>query len=57
LRLHKQNFRRGVERTGLAEPVGRMSLDTGGRPAALHRFARERFAASPALGLPVPAVR
>ena len=35
--LHKQNFRRMVERTDLAEPLGRYDADTGGRPAELHR--------------------
>ncbi|NEX94285.1 NAD regulator, partial [Caulobacter sp. 17J65-9] len=52
--LHKQNFRRAVERTGLVEPLGRLDLDTGGRPAELFRFERERAAAGPALGLPLP---
>jgi len=53
LRLHKQNFRRAVERTGLVEPLGRFDLVTGGRPAELHRFLREKAAEAPALGLPV----
>lgn len=57
LRLHKQNFRRAVERTGLVEPLGRLDVDTGGRPAELHRFARERADEGPATGLPLPAVR
>lgn len=57
LRLHKQNFRRAVERTGLVEPLGRFDLETGGRPAELHRFLRDRAAAGPALGLPLPALR
>jgi hypothetical protein len=38
LPLHKQNFRRGVERTGLVEATGRLSAATGGRPAELFRF-------------------
>ena len=33
--LHKQNFRRGVENSGLAINTGKMSEGTGGRPAAL----------------------
>jgi hypothetical protein len=49
--LHKQNFRRSVERTGLVEPLGRYDLATGGRPAELFRFAREKAAAAPAQGL------
>ena len=55
--VHKQNFRRGVERTGLVEGVGRMDAGTGGRPAELHRFRRDLAAAGPALGLPLPLSR
>jgi hypothetical protein len=57
VRLHKQNFRRALERTGLVEPLGRWELGTGGRPAELYRFARERAAAEPAIGLNLPALR
>ncbi|HWE45273.1 MAG TPA: NAD regulator [Caulobacteraceae bacterium] len=57
VRLHKQNFRRALERTDLVEPLGRLELDTGGRPAELFRFARERAAAQPAVGLNLPALR
>ncbi len=49
--LHKQNFRRAVERAGLVERLGRFDLATGGRPAELFRFAREKAAAAPAQGL------
>ena len=49
--LHKQNFRRVVERTGLVEGLGRMDADTGGRPAELFRFRREVLEAQPASGL------
>jgi hypothetical protein len=55
--LHKQNFRRALERTGMVEALGRFRLETGGRPAELFRFARERAGAGPALGLPLPALR
>lgn len=57
LRLHKQNFRRAVERSGLVEPLGRFDQETGGRPAELHRFLRAKAAEAPALGLPLPAIR
>jgi hypothetical protein len=57
VRLHKQNFRRALERTGLVEPLGRLELETGGRPAELFRFARERAAAQPAIGLNLPTLR
>lgn len=39
--LHKQNFRRLVESTGLVEPTGEVRNHTGGRPAKLFRFRRE----------------
>lgn len=39
--LHKQNFRRMVERSGLIEPTGAVSQRAGGRPAAEYRFAPE----------------
>lgn len=49
-RLHKQNFRRLVEASGVAEPTGEMAAMTGGRPAALHRFRREAAMERPAAG-------
>lgn len=57
LLLHKQNFRRGVERTGLVAPTGQMSLATGGRPAELFRVIEAAAASAEALGLPLPAQR
>jgi hypothetical protein len=55
--LHKQNFRRVVERTGLVEGLGRMDAGAGGRPAELFRFRRDLIAARPALGLSLPKLR
>ncbi|MEO7026648.1 MAG: NAD regulator [Caulobacteraceae bacterium] len=55
--LHKQNFRRVVERTGLVEGLGRMYAETGGRPAELYRFRRERLTAGSAPGLSLPLLR
>ena len=55
--LHKQNFRRMVERTGLVEGLGRFDEETGGRPAELYRFRREALAAAPASGLSLPMLR
>jgi hypothetical protein len=55
--LHKQNFRRAVERTGLVEGLGRIDPGTGGRPAEFFRFRRERLALGPAPGLPLPLLR
>lgn len=55
VRLHKQNFRRLVERGGLVEGTGDRESATGGRPAELFRFRREvlRERRTPGVGLPV----
>ena len=55
--LHKQNFRRALERAGLVEGLGRLETDTGGRPAELFRFRREILRARPVSGLSLPLVR
>lgn len=54
VRLHKQNFRRLVERGGLVEGIGQYDITTGGRPAELFRFRRDvlRERAAPGVGLP-----
>ncbi|QYF87740.1 NAD regulator [Brevundimonas sp. PAMC22021] len=57
LSLHKQNFRRGVERTGLVAPTGRLSSATGGRPAELFRFRGVDPQDGSAPGLSLPAQR
>jgi hypothetical protein len=54
LRLHKQNFRRALERTGFVTPLGVMREDTGGRPAELYSYDREHFRFGPAQGLSLP---
>jgi hypothetical protein len=54
VRLHKQNFRRMIERTGLVEGLGRQRAETGGRPAELFRYRRDALAARAALGLSLP---
>ncbi len=51
--LHKQNFRRLVEKGGLVETTGNVSTETGGRPAKLYRFRREVVLERPAPGLRV----
>lgn len=53
LRLHKQNFRRLVERGGLVEGTGER-LQTAGRPAELFRFRREVLRERPAPGVGLP---
>jgi hypothetical protein len=55
--LHKQNFRRAVERTGLVEGLGRFDAETGGRPAELFRFRRELLGARPVGGISLPLLR
>ncbi|MGI9353883.1 MAG: NUDIX hydrolase [Rhizobiaceae bacterium] len=51
--VHKQNFRRMVEKADLVEPTGAMSSQTGGRPAALYRFRRSILRERPAPGLKI----
>ncbi len=51
--VHKQNFRRLVEKADLVEPTGATKLTTGGRPAALFRFRSEILRERPAPGLRV----
>jgi hypothetical protein len=53
-RLHKQNFRRLVDRGGLVEGTGKLHQRTGGRPAELYRFRPEVVLerAAPGVGLP-----
>jgi len=50
-RLHKQNFRRLVEQTGLVEGTGRRESQTGGRPAEQFRFRPEVLLERPAPGV------
>lgn len=57
VRLHKQNFRRLVDRNGLVERTGVRDTRTGGRPAELFRFRRDVLRERPAPGLGLPAVR
>ncbi|HWB71933.1 MAG TPA: hypothetical protein VG452_06930 [Egibacteraceae bacterium] len=57
VRLHKQNFRRLVERGRLVEGTGRLHNGTGGRPAELFRFRREVLRERPAPGVGLPELR
>jgi hypothetical protein len=54
LRLHKQNFRRLVERTGLVEGTGKLEHRGPGRPAELFRFRREVLLERPEPGVGLP---
>ena len=51
--VHKQNFRRLVEKAELVEPTGASQHSTGGRPAALFRFRSDILKERPAPGLKV----
>ncbi len=57
VRLHKQNFRRLLARTGLVEPTGQVTTKTGGRPAEQFRFRREVLRERPAPGMRLPQPR
>ena len=56
-RLHKQNFRRALERAELVEGLGSLSQAAGGRPAELFRFRRERLREGIPTGVQAPVVR
>ena len=56
-RLHKQNFRRLVEQTGLVERTGTLESRTGGRPAEQFRFRREVLTERQAQGVRLTALR
>lgn len=57
VRLHKQNFRRLVEKGGLVEGTGRHDPTTGGRPAELFHFRREVLRERPTPGVGLPGAR
>ncbi|MGB0750093.1 MAG: NUDIX hydrolase [Magnetospiraceae bacterium] len=56
-RLHKQNFRRLVEKGGLVEGTGKKVLGTGGRPAEAFRFRQDVVAEHASLSGRLPALR
>jgi hypothetical protein len=57
LELHKQNFRRLLDRTNLVEGTGQFDTSAGGRPAELFRPRRETLSERPIGGVHVPAPR
>jgi hypothetical protein len=57
LELHKQNFRRLLERTGLVEGAGEFDSSAGGRPAELFRARKETLSERPVGGVHVPSPR
>ncbi len=52
--LHKQNFRRALDRSGLVEGIGAFATATGGRPAELFRVRREGLRDGAAVGVQTP---
>ena len=52
--LHKQNFRRLVDKGGLVAGTGQLDAQTGGRPAEIFRFRRDvlRERRAPGVGFP-----
>jgi hypothetical protein len=57
VRLHTQNFRRLVDRSGLVEPTGDTDSSARGRPAAVFRFRREVLRERPAPGVGLPGTK
>ncbi len=57
LRLHKQNFRRALDKAGLVEGTGEMELSTGGRPAEFYRFRRELLRRRVVSGVATPGLK
>jgi hypothetical protein len=55
--LHKQNFRRLIDQQGLVEDTGKISMQTGGRPAKLVRFRREVLLERAVAGTKLPLTR
>jgi hypothetical protein len=56
VRLHKQNFRRTLENSGLVVETGNVLQETGGRPAKLFTRSHASFAfGAPGLSLPLAA--
>ncbi len=56
-RLHKQNFRRSVEQSGLVSRTRETAHETGGRPAALFKAKRSALKDRAAKGLAIPRMR
>ena len=52
--LHKQNFRRSLDRSELVVGLGQFTQATGGRPAELFRFRREALREGHVSGVQTP---
>ena len=56
-RLHKQNFRRSLERNEMVEGTGKMEASTGGRPAELFRVKQGLDPSRSSRGMATPPVK
>jgi hypothetical protein len=52
--LHKQNFRRAIEKSGLVDGLGEFATATGGRPAELFKVKKQDTRNSIATGITTP---
>jgi len=57
LRLHKQNFRRALDRTDMVKGTGNMETGTGGRPAEFYAFRRELLKQRILIGVSTPVIK
>ncbi len=57
LPLHKQNFRRALDKSGLVKGTGKLESSTGGRPAELYTFRHELLKQQIVMGVATPARR
>ena len=57
LPIHKQNFRRSLEKSQLVQGLQEYSTGTGGRPAELFRFCREHVQKRAVTGISTPVLR
>lgn len=57
LRLHKQNFRRALDRANMVEGTGQMETGTGGRPAELYKFRRDLLNQRVHMGVSTPIIK
>jgi len=57
LRLHKQNFRRALDRIDVLKGTGKMETGTGGRPAEFYTFRRELLKQRVVMGVSTPAIK
>ena len=54
IKLHKQNFRRALDKAKFVEGTGQFETATGGRPAERFRFRRQILAEKASLGVQTP---